>query len=74
MEEQKLKQIILEKDLKNLNEAINKLNDEFENVYKDKSVFERNKILDIKFLINQVRVDLQDEKIEILQERTKKFM
>lgn len=69
-----MKQIILEKDLKNLNEAINKLNDEFENVYKDKSVFERNKILDIKFLINQVRVDLQDEKIEILQERTKKFM
>ena len=69
-----MKQIILEKDLKNLNEAIDKLNEEFENVYKDKNVFERNKILDIKFLINQVRVDLQDEKIEILQEKTKKLM
>lgn len=69
-----MKQIILEKDLKNLNEAIDKLNDEFENIYKDKNVFEKNKILDIKFLINQVRVDLQDEKIEILQEKTKKFM
>lgn len=57
MEEQEMKQIILEKDLKNLNEAIDKLNDEFENVYKDKSVFAKNKILDIKFLINQVRVD-----------------
>ncbi|CDE10244.1 unknown [Clostridium sp. CAG:354] len=69
-----MKQIILEKDLKNLNEAIDKLNEEFENIYKDKNVFERNKILDIKFLINQVRVDLQDEKIEILQEKTKKLM
>ena len=67
-----MKQIILEKDLKNLNEAIDKLNEEFENIYKN--VFERNKILDIKFLINQVRVDLQDEKIEILQEKTKKLM
>lgn len=69
-----MKQIILEKDLKNLNEAIDKLNEEFANIYKDKNVFERNKILDIKFLINQVRVDLQDEKIEILQEKTKKLM
>lgn len=69
-----MKQIILEKDLKNLNEAIDKLNDEFENVYKEKTVFEKNKILDIKFLINQVRVDLQDEKIEILKEKTKKMM
>lgn len=67
-----MKQIILEKDLNNLNEAIFKLNDEFESVYKDKSVFEKNKILDIKFLINQVRVDLQDEKIKMLQEKTKK--
>lgn len=67
-----MKQIILEKDLNNLDEAIFKLNDEFENVYKDKSVFEKNKILDIKFLINQVRVDLQDEKIKMLQEKTKK--
>lgn len=69
-----MKQIILEKDLNNLNEAIDKLNIEFENVYKDKNVFEKNKILDIKFLINQVRVDLQDEKIEMLQEKTKKFI
>ena len=67
-----MKLIILEKDLNNLDEAIFKLNDEFENVYKDKSVFEKNKILDIKFLINQVRVDLQDEKIKMLQEKTKK--
>lgn len=69
-----MKEIILEKDLKNLNEAIDKLNDEFENVYKDKSVFAKNKILDIKFLINQVRVDLKDEKIEILQEKTKRII
>lgn len=69
-----MKQIILEKDLNNLNEAIDKLNIEFENVYKDKNFFEKNKILDIKFLINQVRVDLQDEKIEMLQEKTKKFI
>lgn len=69
-----MKQIILEKDLNNLSEAIDKLNEEFNNNYKDKSVFEKNKILDIKFLINQVRVDLQDEKIEILQKRTKKFI
>lgn len=61
-----MKQIILEKDLNNLNEAIDKLNDEFETVYKDKSVFEKNKILDIKFLINQVRIDLQDENMQTL--------